>query len=98
MKYIDLDDLDKLPGVHLKKNDTFSFHCHPGIGCFNRCCRNLNLFLYPYDVIQLKDNLGLSSDQFLDRFVDVVLRKSSAFPEVLLRMSENDEKTGPFMI
>ena len=98
MKYIDIDDLDKLPGVHLKTDDTFSFHCHPGIGCFNRCCRNLNLFLYPYDVIRLKNNLDLSSDQFLDQYVDVVLRESSAFPEVLLRMSENDEKTCPFMI
>jgi Fe-S-cluster containining protein len=98
MKYIDLDDLDKLPGVHLKTNDTFSFHCHPGVGCFNRCCRNLNLFLYPYDVIRLKNNLDLSSDQFLDQYVDVVLRESSAFPEVLLRMSDNDEKTCPFMI
>ena len=97
MKYIDLDDLDKLPGVRLKSDDTFSFHCHPGVGCFNRCCRNLNLFLYPYDVIQLKNNLGLSSDQFLDEYVDVVLRESFAFPDVLLRMSEDDEKTCPFV-
>ena len=98
MKYIELDDLDKLPGLHLKNNDTFSFHCHPGLECFNLCCRNLNLFLYPYDVIRLKKNLGLSSDQFLDQYVDVVMRESSAFPEVLLRMSENDEKTCPFVI
>jgi Fe-S-cluster containining protein len=98
MKYIDLDDLDLLPGVHLKNNDTFSFHCHPGLGCFNLCCRNLNLFLYPYDVIRLKNNLDLSSDQFLDRYVDIVLRESASFPEVLLRMSENDEKTCPFVI
>ena len=97
MKYIDLEDLDKLPGVPLKAGDTFSFHCHPGIGCFNRCCRNLNLFLYPYDVIRLKNNLDLSSDQFLDGYVDVVLRESSAFPEVLLRMSTNADKTCPFV-
>jgi Fe-S-cluster containining protein len=68
------------------------------VGCFNLCCRNLNLFLYPYDVIRLKNNLGLSSDQFLDQYVDVVLRDSSAFPEVLLRMADNNEKTCPFVI
>ena len=97
MKYIDSNDLDKLPGVRLKKDDTFTFHCHPGVGCFNRCCRNLNLFLYPYDVIRLKNSVDLSSDQFLDQYVDVVLRESSAFPDVLLRMADNNEKTCPFV-
>ena len=98
MKYIDIDNLDKLPGIRLEDGDTFSFHCHPQIACFNRCCRNLNLFLYPYDVIRLKNRLKISSDQFLDEYVDVVLRPSSFFPEVLLRMSVNQERTCPFLI
>lgn len=98
MKYIDLDDLDGLPGVHLETGDTFSFHCHPEIACFNRCCRNLNLFLYPYDVFRLKKKLRISSDQFLEQYVDIVMRKSSYFPEVLLRMSADAEKTCPFLI
>ena len=97
MKEIDIDDLDGLPGIRLEPDDTFSFHCHPDIACFNLCCRNLNLFLYPYDVIRLKNSLGISSDEFLDKHVDVVLRPSSFFPEVLLRMSENREKTCPFL-
>jgi Fe-S-cluster containining protein len=67
------------------------------VGCFNRCCRNLNLFLYPYDVVRLKHCLGLSSDDFLDRHVDVVLRKGAHFPEVLLQMADNRERTCPFL-
>ena len=96
MKLLNIDKLDKLSGTRLETNDPFSFRCHPGLACFNRCCRNLNLFLYPYDVIQIKNRLGISSDQFLDEFVDVVLRDTNFFPEVLLRMSEDEEKTCPF--
>ena len=97
MKYVDIENLDTLPGRRIEDGDSFSFHCYPGIACFNRCCRNLNLFLYPYDVIRLKNRLEISSDQFLDRHVDIVLRSSSFFPEVLLRMSENKERTCPFL-
>jgi hypothetical protein len=92
MKYVDLDKLKEIPGRRIEAEDTFSFRCHPGIGCFNRCCRNLNLFLYPYDVLRLKNALGISSDEFLDQYVDVVLRSGNFFPEVLLRMSPNEEK------
>ncbi len=98
MKSIDLDKLKDLPGRQIGGKDTFTFRCYPGIGCYNRCCRNLNLFLYPYDVLRLKNTLGFSSDEFLDQYVDVVLRSGNFFPEVLLRMSENKEKTCPFLV
>lgn len=97
MKQIDIEEMDGLIGRRLGPNDTFSFRCHPDIDCFNRCCRNLNLFLYPYDVIRLKKNRGVSSDEIIDRYVDVVMRKGNFFPDVLLRMAENEEKTCPFL-
>lgn len=97
MKSIDPADLDRLPGVRLKPGDTFRFRCHPGVACFNRCCRNLNLFLYPYDVIRLKHALQISSDRFIDRYTDIVLRDGNAFPEVLLRMADNPERPCPFL-
>ena len=98
MKSIDLDKLKDLPGRRIKDNDTFSFRCYPGIECFNRCCRNLNVFLYSYDVLRLKNALGISSDEFLDHYVDVVLRSGNFFPDVLLRMSASKEKTCPFLV
>ncbi|NNG02196.1 MAG: YkgJ family cysteine cluster protein [Desulfobacteraceae bacterium] len=97
MRTIDSDKLDQLPGIRLKSRDIFKFRCHAELGCFNRCCRNLNLFLYPYDVLRLKNALGISSDELLDHHVDVVLRDSNHFPDVLLRMADNDEKTCPFL-
>jgi len=97
MKAVDLNDLDRLPGRRLAPEDTFRFRCHPDIECFNRCCRNLNLYLYPYDVLRLKNGLKINSDQFLERHVDVVLRPGNHFPEVLLKMADNEERTCPFL-
>jgi len=97
MKKLDIDKIDKLPGLRIKKDDTFNFRCHPEVSCFNRCCRNLNLFLYPFDVVRLKQCLGLTSDEFLDEYVDVVLGPSNFFSDVLLRMAPVPEKTCPFL-
>jgi len=97
MKHIDIKNTDSLPPGVLKEGESFSFRCHSGLACFNKCCRNINLFLYPYDVLRLRKRLGISSDEFIDSYVDIVLRPSGFFPEVLLRMSENPEKTCPFL-
>jgi len=97
MKPVAIDQLDRLPGRRLAEDDTFAFACHPAVTCFNRCCRNLNLCLYPYDVLRLKNNLGISADAFLEKHVDIVLRPGSFFPEVLLKMHENAEHTCPFL-
>ena len=97
MRYIKTEDIGQLPGRKLERSDSFKFRCYPEIACFNRCCRNINLFLYPFDVIRLKNQLHITSDQFLDKYVDIVLRPSNFFPEVLLRMSDNTEKTCPFL-
>ena len=97
MKKIDIDSPASLPGKRINKGDTFLFQCHSGLSCFNRCCRNLNLFLYPYDVIRLKHRLNIPSDRFLDEYVDVVMRRGNHFPDVLLKMSETEEKTCPFL-
>lgn len=97
MKSVDQDDIGDLPGQRLEPTDEFHFKCHEGLACFNLCCRNLNLFLYPYDVIRLKTHLKITSGEFIDRYTDVVLRPGNHFPDVLLRMAENDEKSCPYL-
>jgi Fe-S-cluster containining protein len=97
MKTIDPDKQKKLLDKRIKDGERFAFRCHSGLDCFTRCCRNLNLFLYPYDVLRLKRSLNISSEAFLESYTDVVLRESNFLPEVLLRMSEDEEKTCPFL-
>lgn len=97
MRPLDLNDIEKIPGRHIKPGETFNFRCHAQVACFNRCCRNLNLFLYPYDVLRLKKNLNLDSDLFLDRYVDIVLREGNYFPDVLLKMAEDENRSCSFL-
>lgn len=97
MKRIETEDIEKLPGRRLGPDDTFTFRCHPRIACFNQCCRNLNLFLYPYDVLRVRKRLQLTSDQLVNRHLEIVMREGSYFPDVLLRMADNAEKTCPFL-
>ena len=79
MKIVETNDLSEIQsdsqsnirGRMLNASDTFEFRCHPGVSCFNLCCRNLNLFLNPYDVIRLKQNLGISSSEFIPTSIEM---------------------------
>ena len=45
----------------LSLESKFHFHCHAGLACFNQCCRTPTIVLSPYDLLRLKQALGLSS-------------------------------------
>lgn len=79
------------------EGNTFRFLCHKGVPCFNQCCARLNLILTPYDIVRMKNHLGLSSDQFLDIHTETRLDKHARFPMVVLRMQADREKKCPFV-
>ena len=76
---------------------TFRFNCHKDISCFTECCAKLRLILTPYDVIRMKTRLGLSSDEFLDKYTDTDLKSHSRFPMAMLRMRDDEKRTCPFV-
>jgi Fe-S-cluster containining protein len=95
-----MDQLSKLPqgrGPVLRETDTFTFACHPGVSCFTRCCRNTDMYLYPYDIIRLKTRLGISSGEFLEKHTTAYIRDNPYFPNVMLKMSESENKACPFL-
>jgi len=47
--------------------------------------------------VRLKRRLEMDADRFIDACVDVVLRPAHPFPDVLLRMSEDDLRSCPFV-
>lgn len=75
----------------------FSFACHPGVACFTRCCRKLELFLYPCDILRLKKRLGISSEEFLNSYTGVVQGANPFFPSVIMRMRDDAENICPFL-
>jgi len=68
--------------------EKFSFSCHAGVSCFMSCCRNVEMLLYPYDIIELKKCLGIRSDRFLEEYVQVVQGANPFFPSLMMKMTE----------
>ncbi len=65
---------------NLKSTDKFCFSCHDGLACFKQCCRDINIFLTPYDVLRLKQCLGMDSGEFLEKHTHVLWAPGSGFP------------------
>ena len=53
-----------VPEILTEEHKT-KFACHPGVSCFNACCKQADVMLAPYDVIRLKQKLGMTSTEFL---------------------------------
>lgn len=81
----------------MSKDDSFTFACHPGVPCYNECCGDVNIFLTPYDVIRLKNALGISSQEFLDKYTLMPFDKNLGYPVILLQMEDNEKKSCPFV-
>lgn len=85
-------------GRHTEFTDNESFHflCHEGLECFNRCCRDINIFLSPYDVLRLSRKLGLGTGEFLKNYT-IRLQPEGGFPVVLIKMREDADLQCPFL-
>ncbi|MBM2816373.1 MAG: putative Fe-S oxidoreductase [Ignavibacteria bacterium] len=78
-------------------DDKFEFSCHPGISCFNNCCSDVNIFLTPLDIIRLKNRLGISSEEFLDKYTLLPFDVNQSHPVILLKMESDKNKSCPFV-
>lgn len=77
-------------------DEKFRFRCHEALECFNRCCRDINIFLSPYDVLRLSRKLGLETGRFLELYT-VRLQRGGGLPVVLIRMREDADLQCPFL-
>ena len=77
--------------------EPFQFHCHSEVECFTNCCRKLELYLYPYDVVRLKNSLGMHSAEFMHKYTRAVQGSHPYFPAVMLNMRDDTEMTCPFL-
>ncbi len=77
----------ELSGRRLNPGEVLPFRCHPGLACFNSCCRNKRLSLLPYDVLRLSRGLGCRSDQFLANHAELEIEASSGWPTLRLKLA-----------
>ncbi len=77
--------------------ESFCFACSPDVPCFNECCRDLNQFLTPYDILRLKNHLRLSSGEFLRKYTSQHIGPESGLPIVTLKPNDPYKLTCPFV-
>ena len=83
--------------TYLSLNDTFSFSCSKEVPCFNECCRDLNQFLTPYDILRLKHRLDLSSHLFLERYTTQQIGPQTGLPIITLKTDDSHKLKCPFV-
>ncbi|WP_300457728.1 YkgJ family cysteine cluster protein [Desulfobacula sp.] len=68
--------------IPLNLQDLMKFDCNSENECFNECCRDLNQALTPYDVLRLKQCLGMSSQDFLRTYTALHYGPKSGLPVI----------------
>lgn len=81
----------------LGSDDSFSFSCNSDLECFNMCCRDINLFLTPYDILRIKRRLKMTSGEFLQIYTFPLFPKEIGHPVILLKMVPDVTKNCPFV-
>ncbi len=94
---IAMDEPNKSQWRQLHAKDSFAFHCHSEVSCFLFCCSNVHLLLYPYDILRLKQRLGMRSGDFLAQHVELCEGNHPFFPGVKLRLREQKGHPCPFL-
>jgi Fe-S-cluster containining protein len=83
--------------IPLSQKDIFTFSCSREVPCFNECCRDLNQFLTPYDILRLKNRLGLSSSLFLERYASQQTGPETGLPIITLKTDDSRSLKCPFV-
>jgi uncharacterized protein len=83
--------------VAVDLEEELRFDCHPGVACFNACCRDLNQALTPYDVLRLRRHLGITSQEFLRLYTCGHIGPASGLPIISLRFDHGRQRACPFV-
>jgi uncharacterized protein len=75
----------------------FKFNCYKDISCFNKCCRHTEMLLTPYDILRIKNRLGINSHEFLGKYTYTHIDEQSSHPFAVLKMNDDDEGRCPFV-
>jgi len=81
----------------LSLESKFGFSCNRELSCFTECCRDVNIFLTPYDVLRMKNALNLSSEEFLEKHTIPLVMKEQKLRVVLLKMEAEKNNICPFV-
>jgi Fe-S-cluster containining protein len=80
--------------VRLQAQDTFSFSCHKGISCWNKCCHGADITLTPNCILRLSGRLGITPSEFLLNYAVPAIHEKAGLPVAKLKMGGEDGR-GP---
>jgi Fe-S-cluster containining protein len=91
------DKMASIDPVRLSSDSRFQFRCHSKVRCFTQCCRGISITLTPYDIIRLKNRLGLSSEEFLAIYTVGNILEKTDLPVVNLKLLDDERESCPFV-
>ncbi len=83
--------------IPVNPSDILNFKCSSQNPCFNDCCRNLNQALTPYDILRLKNNLRMTSYDFLKEYTSLHYGPESGLPVVEFKPNPATGHACPFV-
>ncbi|MBM9535880.1 YkgJ family cysteine cluster protein [Desulfobulbus alkaliphilus] len=86
-----------LPGRSPIDPQGFTFHCHSEVPCFQTCCRDVDMLLFPYDIVRLKQCRQMHSSDFLKKHTRLCEGSHPFFPGLKLLLAEEDDHPCPFL-
>ncbi|PIE59641.1 MAG: zinc/iron-chelating domain-containing protein [Desulfobulbus propionicus] len=93
-------ETDKNPSHILPEKLTLKsalqFDCHPGVQCFTACCHDIKIILTPYDILTLRQRLGLAAHEFITQYTMPTYLEKTDMPGVQLKLV-GDKKACPFV-
>ena len=81
----------------LSLDSSFTFHCQADLPCFNQCCHTPTVILSPYDLLRLKQGLGISSTALLERYTRQEIEPNANLPLVFIDAFRSPEGGCPFL-
>jgi len=95
-----ISDTDKNPSnilpTKLTLDSYLKFECHPAVPCFTACCHNIKIILTPYDILILRQRLGIPGHEFITKYTQPTYLEKTDMPGVQIKLRE-DTKGCPFV-
>ena len=88
---------DKVVPLKLTANSKFKFRCHKGVKCFTACCSNINIVLPPYYLLRLRKRLGLTTEDFINKYCEIEILAKTLLPVITIKMQNDEKKSCPFL-
>jgi|LQYC01.1.fsa_nt_gi Fe-S-cluster containining protein len=92
-----LMDMSTVDPINRTLNSEFKFRCHHDISCFTKCCSRTSILLTPYDILRIKDRLGISSGDFLEKYTYTYIDEETSHPYAVLKTMDDNEGKCPFV-